>query len=59
MYKFNPQFKKIIELVRNNEIGKIISIKSTFGVNLITKKKFFSLKKKEKSIQRADFLVKN
>ena len=59
MYKFNPQFKKIIELVRNNEIGKIISIKSTFGVNLITKKKFFSLKKKEKSIQRVDFLVKN
>ena len=48
MYKFNPQFKKIIELVRNNEIGKIISIKSTFGVNLITKKKFFFFKKKRK-----------
>ena len=48
MYKFNPQFKKIIELVRNNEIGKIISIKSTFGVNLITKKKFFFFEKKRK-----------
>ena len=49
MYKFNPQFKKIIELVRNNEIGKIISIKSTFGVNLITKKKFFFFEKKKKN----------
>ena len=48
MYKFNPQFKKIIELVRNNEIGKIVSIKSTFGVNLITKKKFFFFEKKRK-----------
>ena len=48
MYKFNPQFKKIIELVKNNEIGKIISIKSTFGVNLITKKKFFFFEKKRK-----------
>ena len=48
MYKFNPQFKKIVELVRNNEIGKIVSIKSTFGVNLITKKKFFFFEKKRK-----------
>ena len=48
MYKFNPQFKKIIELVRNNEIGKIISIKSSFGVNLITKKKFFFFEKRRK-----------
>ena len=48
MYKFNPQFKKIIELVKNNEIGKIISIKSSFGVNLITKKKFFFFEKRRK-----------
>ena len=48
MYKFHPQFKKIIELVKNNEIGKIVSIKSTFGVNLITKKKFFFFEKKRK-----------
>lgn len=48
MYKFQPQFKKIIELVKNNEIGKIVSIKSTFGVNLITKKKFFFFEKKRK-----------
>jgi len=48
MYKFNPQFKKIIELVKNDEIGKLIAIKSTFGVNLITKKKFFFFEKKRK-----------
>ncbi len=48
MYKFLPQFEKIIELIRNNEIGKITSIKSIFGVNLITKKKFFFFEKKRK-----------
>ena len=59
MYKFYPQFKKVVELIKNDEIGDIISIKSSFGSNLITKKKFFFFeKKKKKLIQKVDFLIK-
>ena len=58
MYKFYPQFKKVVELIKNDEIGDIISIKSSFGTNLITKKNSFFLKKKRKLIQKIDFLIK-
>ena len=48
MYKFYPQFKKVVELIKNDKIGDIISIESSYGTNLITKKKFFFFEKKKK-----------
>jgi|TARA_B100000900_G_scaffold412356_1_gene433957 predicted dehydrogenase len=43
MYRYHPQIKKIIELIDNNEIGKITSMECFFGKNLINKKKLFGL----------------
>ena len=48
MYRFNPQINKIIEIINNNEIGNLISMESSFGVNILTKKKFFLFTKKKK-----------
>ena len=48
MYKHHPQIKKILELVSNDEIGEILKIDSSFGVNLLTKKKFWFFQKKKK-----------
>ncbi len=48
MYKYHPQINKILDLINNNEIGEIIKITSSFGVNLLTKKKFLFFKKKRK-----------
>ena len=44
MYRFHPQIKKIIELIKKNKIGKLISIESTFGKDIMTKKNFFKFK---------------
>ena len=41
MYRFHPQTTKIIELIRNNYIGNLLSMKSFFGVNIMKKKYFF------------------
>jgi len=43
MFRYHPQIMKTIELLKNNEIGQITSMDSTFGKNLITKKRFFGL----------------
>lgn len=59
MYKFYPQFKKVVELIKNDEIGDIISIKSSFGNNLITKKKFFFFEKKKKIDPESRLFNKN
>ena len=48
MYKHHAQIKKILELVNNKEIGEVKKIISSFGVNLLTKKKFWFFKKKKK-----------
>ena len=48
MYKHYPQIKKVLNLVKNNEIGEITKIISSFGVNLLTKKNFWFFKKKKK-----------
>ena len=41
MYRYYPQIKKLIEIIKNGEIGNPISMVSFFGSNLLTKKKFF------------------
>lgn len=48
MYLFHPQIKKTIELIKEGEIGKIISMESYFGNNLLTKKNWFGFTKKKK-----------
>ena len=53
MYRFHPQIKKVIELIKKNEIGKLISIESTFGKDIMTKKNFFGFKKNKKMNKRS------
>ena len=43
MFRFHPQIMKIIELLKDNSIGQIISMQSSFGKNLLSKKSFFGL----------------
>ena len=48
MYRYLPQIKKIINIIKNNEIGKVNSMESSFGSNLLTKKKFIFFNKRKK-----------
>ena len=48
MFRYHPQIKKIIELIKNNEIGNITSMESVFGKNLLFKKKIFGIFKSKK-----------
>ena len=43
MFRYHPQIMKIIELLKDNSIGQIISMQSSFGKNLLSKKRFFGL----------------
>ena len=43
MYRFSPHFIKLIELIKNNYIGKLSSIESSFGINVYSPKKIFGL----------------
>lgn len=48
MYRYYPQIKKVIEILKTNQLGKLISMETTFSNNLLFKKKFFFFKKKRK-----------
>ena len=48
MFRYHPQIMKIIELLKNDSIGQIISMQSSFGKNLLSKKRFFGLFKSSK-----------
>ena len=48
MYLYHPQIKKILEIINSGEIGKLISMESNFGQDILTKKKIFGFKKKKK-----------
>ena len=48
MYRFYPQVKTIIEIIKNQEIGIPFSMETSFGLNLLTKKKFIFFNKKRK-----------
>ena len=43
-----PKLKKTVELINEGEIGKLISMESSFGTDILTKKIFFGFKKKKK-----------
>ena len=47
MYRHLPQIKKLIEIIRNKELGNLISMESSFGTNLLTKKNLLFSKKKK------------
>ena len=48
MYRYLPQINLVINTIKNKEIGNLLSMETSFGMNLLTKKKFFLLKKKKK-----------
>ena len=48
MYRYLPQINLVINAIKNKEIGNLLSIETSFGMNLLTKKKFFLFKKKKK-----------
>ncbi len=48
MYRYNPQISSIINLIKDNKIGKPLSMKSYFGNNVWFKRKLFFFKKKKK-----------
>ena len=47
MYRYHPQIIELIQIIKSNMIGKLISMKSNFGINLIYKKKFFIFKREK------------
>ena len=48
MYMYHPQIKKTVELINGGEIGKLISMESSFGIDVLTKKNFFGFKRRKK-----------
>tara|TARA_Y100001970_G_scaffold264487_1_gene351154 strand:+ start:402 stop:1430 length:1029 start_codon:yes stop_codon:yes gene_type:complete len=48
MYRYDPLIMQIINLIKKNEIGDLLSLETSFGVNLLTKKKFIFFKKNKK-----------
>jgi len=48
MYLYHPQILRVIKLIKENTIGKIISMNSCFGINILTKKSIFGLKRRKK-----------
>ena len=48
MYSYHPQINKVIDLINQGEIGELVSMKSCFGINILTKKNWFGFVKKKK-----------
>ena len=49
MYVYHPQISKVISLLKENKIGKLISTETSFGKNILTKKNFLGFNKKKKN----------
>ena len=47
MYRYHPQINSVIDMIKKNKIGSLLSMESSFGVNILTKKKWFFIKKKK------------
>ena len=48
MYRHHPQIAHVLNMIHNNEIGNLTSMESSFGINILTKKKFLFFEKKKK-----------
>ncbi len=46
MYRYLPHINLVLNIIKNQEIGNIVSMNSYFGINILTKKKFFFYNKK-------------
>ena len=49
MYRYHPQIDYILELIKNDTIGNLISMKSSFGENILTKKKICIFREKKEN----------
>lgn len=48
LYRYHPQTQVVIDIIKNEDVGELLSMSSFFGSDIITKKKFFGLIKKIK-----------
>ncbi len=48
MYRYHPQIKYVLDVIKSNEIGDIECMESSFGINILTKKKFLLFQTKKK-----------
>jgi predicted dehydrogenase len=48
MYRYLPQIPKVLDLLKNNVIGKLVSMNSFIGKDIVSKKKIFGIKLKKK-----------
>lgn len=58
MYRHLPQIKNLMKIIKNKELGNLISMESSFGTNLLTKKKLIFFRKKKKLILKIVCLTK-
>ncbi len=58
-YRYLPHISDIIKIIKENEIGELISMESSFGLNLLTKKKLFFFVKNKKINPSARLFNKN
>ncbi len=47
MYMHHPQILEVIKIIKKGKIGKLIKMKTNFGMNLVYKKNFFGFKIKK------------
>ena len=47
MYMHHPQISEVIKIIKNGKIGKLIKMKTKFGINLVYKKNLFGMKRKK------------
>ena len=59
MYRYLPHINLVINTIKNKEIGNLLSMETSFGMNLLTKKNSFYLTKKKRLIIREENLIKN
>ena len=48
MYRYLPQIPKVLDLLKNNVIGNLVSMESFFGFDVLGRKKIFGIKLKKK-----------
>ena len=59
MYRHHPQINSIINLIKDNKIGNLLSMQSNFGKDIFTQRKFFFFKKKKKIDKNSRYLNKD
>lgn len=48
MYRYHPQIRSVMNIIKDNKIGNLLSMESFFGENILTKKKFFFFEKRKR-----------